>query len=142
MTKFMRQWFLCDNAKDVTELELFDYDGYECYFESYPIYVTKFFYIIENLHYKNSLLRKKLHECKQRNHSLRKKPVNKKELYNEMLAYFLYRYKFEVLSQNIDLCVEARGYLRCMLMLAEETQIDRLHNYYDIISTYILGNKL
>ena len=142
MTKFMRQYYMIESSKDINELDDINYDGFVCWLENKPIYITRFLYIIENLFYKNSLLRKKLHECKQRNHSLRKKSINKKDLYDKMLVHFLDHYTFEVLSQDVELCVEARGYLRCMIMLAEGTQLDRLYNYYDTISTYILGNKL
>jgi len=142
MTRFSDQWDLFSYARDHYNLDNIYHSGYDSYIESYPLPYEAVIFIIENLRTRNSLLRKKLHECKQRNHSLRKKSVNKKELYNEMLAYFLERYTFEVLSQDLDLSVEARGYLRCMIMLAEDAQLEQLYNYYDTVNSYILGYKL
>ena len=142
MSRFSDQWHLFSNAYHNYNLDNIDHSGYTSYLEWYPLPYEAVIYIIENLKSRNSLLRKKLHECKQRNHSLRKKCVNKKDLYNEMLYYFLEHYTFEVLSQDTELCVEARGYLRCMIMFAEGKQLDQIYNYYDTISTYILGNKL
>ena len=73
MNKFNRQWCMIDSAKDATQILEYDYSGYESWLQAYPNYLTKFFYIIERLYYKNSLLRKKLHESKQRAKSLQLK---------------------------------------------------------------------
>ena len=143
MSRFSDQWNLFSYARDNYNLDNIDHSGYKSYLENYPLPYEAVIYIIESLKSRNSLLRKKIHESKQRYHSFNLKFFNQKDIFNSLMRQYYLRYTFELLTQDLEFCNEARGYLLCIINIAKTNeQRNKICRIFQSINSIILSHKI